>query len=230
MKKHLVYFFLLLSFFSFSQSQQDKIDYYSWFDAVVGVENSGLYNGVRFKEKFKVFKDNHEFYRTSTFLVGDILYDKQPFFKVPMKYDAYNDMLIVKIPYKSVHITLQLIKEKIEYFKLEDKLFANISKGNTLGFYEVLFENSQLVLYKKHKKIKNRHIHKKQVYTIFKDQFKYFIKRDFIFYRVKSKGDFTKLFPQQKKKINIFYRLNRVLLKLDMDTFMVKLLKHLNTN
>ena len=60
------------------------------------------------------------------------------------------------------------------------------------------------------------------VYYQFRSKDEYYILYQDTFYPVKNKGDFLKLFPNQKKQINDFFAGNKYLIKSDYDGFIIQ--------
>ena len=235
-KQIIVFFFILNSITFLAQTNSNQKNYYNWFDAVVGVENTGIYNGIEYNKKYRTLKGSHEFYITSQFVSGNIVYDGQPYYDIAMKYDVYNDEIIIKLSNQKAFNIIQLIKEKIASFSINNKQFVRVSNDTDKallnvneGFYELLFQDNYLKLYKKHIKSRNERLDKDFFYHIFKDKKEYYLKYKQQYYKVKSKANFSKIFPEHKKNINAFYKNNKVLRKSDYDMFLNKLSRHIET-
>ena len=225
----IIFLFILKSTISFSQNQSNQENYYKWFDDLIGIENTGIYNGFEYRKKYRTLEGSNEFYLTSQFVKGNIVYDQQPYYDIEMKYDINEDIIIVKLFTQSSFNIIQLVKEKIESFSINNKRFVRITNNEKEGFYELLFKSNYLTLYKKHEKQRNERLDKDFVYYVFKDKKEYFIQYNQKYHRIKSKADFSKLFPEQKKSINSFWKNNKVLYNSDYDMFLHKLSKHIET-
>ncbi|SNR66250.1 hypothetical protein [Lutibacter flavus] len=234
----LILFFLIQSTTIYSQIHKPEHEnYYKWFDAIIGVGNTGIYNGIEYEKKYRTLGESHEFYITSQFLNGDIVYDSQPYFNIEMKYDVFEDELIVKLPSQyGGSIIIKLIKEKIDSFNINNNRFVRIYIGDkeqiseiNRSFYQVLYQSNYIKLYKKHRKTKLARSDKDFIYNVFKEQIESYIYYDKKYHQVKSKGDFLRLFPEQKKRINAFYKSNKVLRKSDNDKFLIELSKYIES-
>lgn len=230
----LILFFLIQSVTIYSQiNKPEQENYYKWFDAVVGVGNTGIYNGVEYEKKYRTLGESHEFYATSQFLSGDVVYDSQSYFNIEMKYDVFEDELIVKLPNQyGGSIIIKLIKEKIESFNIKNNQFVRIYIGDKeqisemdRDFYQVLYQSNTIKLYKKYRKSTVERSDKVFIYNIFKENNESYIYYDNKYYKVKSKGDFLRLFPEHKKRINAFYKSSKALRKSDNDKFQIELSK-----
>jgi len=239
-EKKIVLFFLIISSINITTSVKGQTNfntnnnYYNWFDNIIGVENTEINNGIVYKEKYKTIDGNHKFYSTSKFINGNITYHKQPFFNIEMKYDIYDDEIIIKLPNQSSFSIIQLIKDKVDTFSINNHKFINISKNQETfyneeisGFYEIPFQSKKITLLKKHKKERKQRIGN-FVYSQFKDNSSYYIFYNLKYYKINSKNKLLKLFPSLKKNIASYYSSKKQQLKVDPDLFMVNLTKHLN--
>ncbi len=231
----IILLFLFIISSSYSQNQSNQKDYYKWFDNYIGIENTGLFNGLRYKEEYRTIEGNHKFYLTPNFINADIVYDGQSYFDIKMKYDLYEDQIIVNLTTHSGNSILQLLSDKVESFNIKDINFVKLSDKHTLnsndiikGIFEIVYKSSNLILYKKNKKIAKKHLTKKYIYYTFnfKNQYFYYFNNDF--YLISSKSSMIRIFPNYKKEINTFYNKNKNLLNSDFDTFIMQLSVKLN--
>ncbi|AUP81469.1 hypothetical protein [Flavivirga eckloniae] len=237
--KKLILLIIFICFYSFnfhSQNEQNSNNYYKWFDSVINVSNTSLLNGINFKEEYRTIEDNNQYFLTKQFLPGNVVYDGQSYYDIPMKYDIHNNELIIRLTDEKGHyLVIQLTKKHIENFKIDNHKFINadqlkldIPVFSREGFYEVLFHNSNLSLFKKHIRDKRERLGDKFSYIEFVYKSKFLIKHNNKISNIRSKKDLIRLLPEQKKAINAFYDKNRVLRKSNYDTFLINLLKHLN--
>ncbi len=234
-KKYTLRFILILLFLFitnsfYSQTQSSQKDYYKWFDNYIGIENTGLFNGLRYKEEFRTLEGNHKFYLTPNFINADIVYDGQSYFDIKIKYDLYEDQIIVNLTTNSGSSILQLLSDKVESFTIKDNYFVKLLDNQAInsndivtGIFEIAYKSSNLILYKKNKKIAKKHLTKKYIYYTFniKNQYFYYFNNDF--YLINSKSSVIKIFPKYKKEINSFYNKNKNLLNSDFDAFIIQL-------
>ena len=241
MKKNKSCIALMLMSFLFTANAllaQDQAlsSYYNWFDAVIGVENTGLFDGIQYNERYRTINEKHKFFAAPKFLVGSLIYDNQPYYTVDMKYDLYEDQVLVRLDNPDGgDIILQLIKSKVKEFTLEGSKFVNLDYGlddpeNLLGFHEVLFSKNELIFYKQNKKSKKDRLDKKIVYSEFNDDSNYKLFYNNEFYPIKNKRNLIKLFPELKKAINAYHNTNSILLETNPDAYMVQLLRSIQSN
>lgn len=225
---------ILLLFISpkiFSQDLNESKSIYKWFDSIVGVGNTGIYNGVEYLNEYKTLNGNDEFFITSDFLYGDVVYDQQPYFNIQMKYDVYKDELIVLLPGQNSRNIIKLIKTKIKSFSIQSSSFVgafkNLSKSR-LEFFEVIYEKGELKVFKKHRKERKVKLDKDFIYNKFEDKFDYYLVYDGDFYSVGSKRDIGRLFPKFKKDILSYASSIRRLYKVDYELYLIRLSEFIN--
>ena len=127
---------------------------YNLCDSILGQPNIGLFNGVAYIEKYKMINENHKFYKYSNFVKGNLVYDDKPFNNVLLKYDVFEDQLIVKSKLSPFESETLLNQDKINSFQIDDNDFINISielkNGDLMeGFFEVLLSHKSVNIYKK---------------------------------------------------------------------------------
>ena len=107
------------------------------------LERQILYNGRIWKYQF-YNADGHQFFLSPDFLTGSIGVDGYTFDSVKIKYDVFNDELLIK---RNDGTIIQLNKEMINSFSLYyiDKIFCfsnfnNYPVGNMTGYWNVLYD------------------------------------------------------------------------------------------
>lgn len=224
--------FQFLLFFStisiYSQTSHAEKALYNWFDTTVGHENSGLLDGIAYRELYKTNNGDHQFYSTSSFQKGNIIYKEQSYFDVDIKYDIHNDEVIVKIPTQTITLIVQLIKENVDKFSINNSEFIHLQDG----FYEVISKNKSLSLYKKHKKTSTKYYSGRFTFYRFNEsKNEYFLYFNNEYYKIsKSKKSLIKILPEYKNEINAFYKSQKELLNTNHDLFLKKLIIDLNNN
>lgn len=229
---------ILLSIPSFliSQNVQEKTGLYTWFDQIIGVDNTSLYNGTEHKEKYRFLNENSNYFNSSKFLTGNIIYDGELFYDVKLKYDAYQQEVIVRLQNRNLGSSvLKLFNSKIDEFSIMDSKFKKIEDktNGTIemsGFYEISFQNHNLIFYKKHQKVKREIFFENKIYPEFIDaKTKNILWYKNKYYLIDSKKDLVNIFPQLKKNISNFYRINKSIQKTTPDVFILEILKEIST-
>ena len=211
--------------------------YYNWFDSQVGVENTGLFNGIRYRELYRVRDGKHKFFQSPEFLTGNLLYDGQPYYDIPMKYDLFEDELIIELQANSGTSILKLLKDEVDGIEIDGHTFRHLrgtkvfrSGDDIDGLFEVLSETSSILLLKKHLKLRKKVLEDKMVLNEFREDDDYFIRYDGLYYPFRNKNDLIKAFPGSKKEINDFYSGSKYLLKTDPDLFMIRIVERIDSS
>lgn len=233
--KVVVLFFYLLPNLILSQSQVKQKNVYKLYDSIVGEGNIGLYNGLIYKKKHLSSDKSHEFYNSFNFIKGNIVYDSQPYFDIDIKYDVFNENIVVKLPFKGTFKVITLLNDKVNEFSINDKKFVNINnyfdsiKGTDLSiFYEVISEKNQIKILKLYKKEKREKLDKEYRYEVFKDKDEYYTVLNNSLYELKNKRDLIDILPDLKNQINLFYKSQKKLSKSDNEAFLKLLASHFN--
>ncbi len=217
----------------FGQTKHQDGEYYKWFDQVIGQENTGLYNGKQYVDPYvnRIINDRHAYFYSDKPLIGSVIYDKQTYYDVKMRYNLEIDQLLIHPKPGGVASILQLIFEKVDEFVINGFKFIKVENfyedGSVIkGFYLVLAENEDILLLKRIIKSKARGV--KQVIGDrlqykFVSTSKYILYTKDIYRDVKSKKDIIENFPELKKEIKQFFKTYRSLQKKDSDIFMQRL-------
>ena len=205
--KTFIYLFLLVPFsFLMAQMETNNSAAYVWFDNAIGVENSGLYIGREYTENYKFKNGKHKFFEFNGFQKGDVLYDGQPYYDVLLKFDVYENELLVKLPVEKGIAAFTLIKDEVTHFTIGNnrfiKVHENLEKEDALILYqEVLLETINFTFLKKHSADKK---------TIKEGRWSYveFLKKDSHsllyrgkYYQIRNKRDILNIFPNYKKQL-----------------------------
>lgn len=219
--------------FCFSQSKLSKSAYYEYYDLSVGAINNSIYNGLEYLDEDRSLNiDNHKFYSSYNFLPGSIVYGKQPFYDLKIKYDLLEDIVVLEfINIKVNHLGLN--SSMIESFVIGDDLFVRLPKDETLkpfygnGFFKVAYKGNSISLYVKHTKTRIEKIRNKKIFSSFKEDMKYFVKNNNIFFEVNKIKEVIKAIPSKENQIRAFYKKNSNLYKRNKNQFLVMLIKSL---
>lgn len=229
----LVIYFLIISStkWVWGQSLVHLPEYYNCFDKTVGVVNTSLYNGTQYDNAYLTSDQQGQFYRTKKFDEGIIVYDDQLYSKLQLQYDIYHDEVIAKLPHGLGNIVLQLLKNKIKRFRLDNHEFVKIDSEklngiSSEGFYEVAVNDPSLIFYIKHKKIKKKYVKDQKVYYKFANQYNYLFSYKEMFYSANTRSDIIKVFPAIKKEIVAYYNNYKAVQKSDINAFMIRLFSH----
>lgn len=216
-----------------AQAQYSEEVLTKYFDQRFGYENLEINNGTVHENEFRVSNNKHCYYPNENFEKGNITYNNQQYFDIPIKYDLYNDILVYK-PQNSNIISINLIKEKVSSFTINNKnfiyidnLFSPLSHIKK-GYYEESVSGKNFVFYIKHHRSRREIIKESSIYHEFDDNYEYYIKSEGAFHKISSKKDVMKIFPELKQKINDLYSAYDKLKKTNEAVFYEKLMTYLN--
>ncbi|WP_299627954.1 hypothetical protein [uncultured Tenacibaculum sp.] len=225
MKKLNIFFLNLFIIQSLlSQEQKPEQQLYSFLDNTINNVNTKLSYGDVYKEKYiKKTKNNHNFFDSSTFKKGSIIYRNEVFYDVLLKYEIVDDYVIIKLSNLKQNLSIIPGKRFVESFQIDTISFINTKQH---GFLEVINSNKHFSIFRKHTKVRkdnndNRFIH--HTFKKKKDLY-YILLKEQAYIPVKSKRDFIKIYPTQKKVISKFYKTNKNLLKQNFKEFLIKLM------
>lgn len=231
---YLFAFFINVS--SLHSQSKDDILIYNWFDKVTGKENLDINNGTLNNNPYKTIGYESMYYNNDDYQSGTLNYENQIYFDVYLKYDLYNDQLIINPSGLNKKIGINLNSSKVASFTIEGKHFVKIDKKDSLkpevptGYYEEIKIAPDFIFYIKHHKEIRKKISDNGVYYNFTSNNLFFIKYLNKISKIERKKDILKLFPEQKKQINEFYLMNREIKKSNLNQFMENLIKSISNS
>lgn len=202
-----------------------------WFDAQIGMENSRLLNGTAYNEPYRITTPKNNLFNGTTGK-GSVLYDGYWFTDLQMRYNIFDDALIVQLDSRDGIKIVELVREKVERFTLHGSTFTNflpgISSGGIKGFHEILLEQGSISLFKKHAQSIIAKRDKQVLYYEFEPiEGHYAFNYNNDIYLIGSRNDLEKIFPQYSKEIRSYYRDNRSALRSRPDNFYTTLFRDL---
>lgn len=234
LQKELLFIILFVLFLNspkiFSQNNNEVVTY-NWFDKNFGKESLDFNNGSGHLNFDKTVNDHHRYYNTDEFKNSYIIYEGQSYFNLDLKYDIFNDQLVVRPYIESSYIQINILKEKVDSFKIENEKFINLKQIPTnfkSGYYEEIIIGNNTVLYIKYYKEKENVIKDNYVLIDYKPHFDYLLLKDNKFTLINDKKEIIKLYPDQKRKTNDFFLMNKDLRKTNQVLFMKNLIKYIN--
>lgn len=228
MKKILSTVLIVTSFLSFGQSYKQKL--HNWFDDNVGIENTNIFQGVKYEEKNQPIKDRHSYFKESQYVKGSVLYKGEYFFNIKMKYDLFDQELIVLFERENRNrIAIQLFKKSVDEFYLHNTHFIRLGINDTSDFYEEAFKSSLLKLYIKNRKTKKEIQYRGKLLNVYKESnFQYILYYKNVYSKINSRKNIINIFPKQKQLINSFFKENSSLRKKNYNLFLVNLINYLD--
>lgn len=235
MKNHCRIYFIFLPIFLFStvnlfaQSLNTIELGYASFDKLVGVENTSLFQGILYTESYRTVNDLKPFFKSTDFLYGNIWYKGQPYYNQLLKYDVFDDELLILLGDKGN--TLRLSKKDVDSFTIQDHQFIHLKDGIDFesGYYEELFKNETFELYAKHKKKILERRSEKVVYYEFKDRkIEHLLFYQNQYHELNSKKDILQVFPNYKTQINQLYKQAKKTHNNDSNALILMVVQQLN--
>ena len=226
---------LLFTFCFTSVHSQQRIEQLTKaFDSVVGTENLPLINGTFHLNTFRVVNEKNRYY-DEDYQKGNVAYDGEQYFDVNLKYDLYEDVLIVQPFTTSRDIGVNLIPSKTLSFKLDGKDFVNFEKyypnlqeENISGFLEEVEYAPNLRLFIKYYKDYREKNDRSYTYYEFYENHDFYLLRDGNFREITSRRDVYKIFPEYKDQIKSFYKGNKDLANSNEVMFFKNLAEYLS--
>lgn len=214
---------------------QNNQEVYNWFDSQVGIENTGLFSGIEYIEIDRGSNGFTRFIDPYSFSTGFVSYNGQTYYDIPLKFNVYDEKVIVNIGQNSGTKVFEIFAAKIDSFSIEDRKFI---QSQTLdiktelpitGFIELIQDNGDLRLFKKLKKAKSSKIKNKTVEFEYKwIKPKYYLMFDNKMYEVKRKKDFIEVFPEFKDELKQL-KIDRNTTKKSPDSQVILLTKTINS-
>lgn len=225
-------FGLLLNIPSIHSQIVKEIEIYNWFDKNLNIEALDIKNGHAHLNFDRTVDGQHRYYNSDTFKQGSVNYNNQNYFDLFLKYDIYADEVVLR-PYDESNTTkINLNKENISYFSINNEKFVNLKELSKSifrgGYYEETSINSDITLYVKYYKEKKK-INKAETDLIeYLPNYEFVLLKDRKFSLINDKKEIILLYPESKRKINDFYFMNRSLRKENTSLFMKNLIKYIN--
>lgn len=222
---------LLLTLAAFSQSTPRDI-IFETYDTMVGMDNTGLFNGTEFTDLFLNTDGTYRYYNGYDYTRGSVTYNGQYYADVLLKYDLLEDNLLTRSDDNLSVFNVKLIPGFVGTFSIHGRNFVRLPdtaiKPGGNGFYEAAYLGRDVALYIKHtKKMKDKALRSGVQYR-FLDANYYMLKYKGAYSVVSSQKDFRKLFPEKSEEIRKFYKSFKNLNRSNPDAFMVQLTKYLD--
>lgn len=233
MKKHSLYLivFLFSAYFSYAQNnKKDKI--FETYDAIVGADNTKLYNGTEFTDLFLNTDGSFRYFNGFDYSKGSVTYSGEYFVNVSLKYDLLEDNLLARSDDNLSIFNIKLIPEFVDSFSIYKRNFVRLTDTNLgfsgNGYFEEAFIGDKLQLYIKHAKRKKDLVKGKALQYKFTDDNFYLVKKAGNYFVVRSIKDVRKLLPENEEHIRQFYKTYKSLYKSNREVFMKKLVTYLD--
>lgn len=164
--------------------------------------NARYFNGREYTiQEFR--PTGHQFFESFDWDTTSIVYAGHSYTGVVAVYDIHRDEYVIQ-NHNGLHRII-LSSEDLSDFTIHGHRFTRIDSGLKPGFYEVIYDGKTKV-YCKRFKTRTEDLSDKVVQIIYAVEDRYYIRKDQIYYQVKSKKSVLKLFGDKKREIRRFMR------------------------
>ena len=220
-----------IGFGAFSQTNSEN-NIYETYDKIVGLDNTGLYNGTEFTDAFLNTDGSYRYFKGFDYSKGSVIYNGQKYVNVSLKYDLLEDNLLVRSDDNLSIFNVKLIPEFVNSFSIYNNNFVRLTGTNLnisgSGFFESAYIGNDLSLYIKHTKKKKDKALKSGIQYKFSEVNFYVLKTNGKYHLVNSEKDIEKILPEKKEEIRSFSKSYNALYKSNRDSYMAKLVKYLD--
>jgi hypothetical protein len=149
MKYLLVFSLFILSFqfsvFAQEQSRDDRTDYEKLYKSILDEYgfDQVLVNGIFYKDRYGI-KVGHQFYMEDQLYKGTLIYRGKEYKEVEMKYDIFDQQLILFIKNNNSIAWIVPSNDFISAFSLGNKFFSKYNFQGEPKFYQVVYDKEKL--------------------------------------------------------------------------------------
>jgi hypothetical protein len=189
---------------------------------------SRLFNGSRYVPPKQTF-EQHPYFLSEDWITGSLFYDGEYFHDVPLMYDLATDVLITE-HFPSGH-AIRLVREKLDHFSMGTHFFEKIINDSVAGslpgtgFYDILYPGESKVIALRSKFLREK-IEGRIVTITYEEKNRYFIRRNGVFFSVRSKGSVLKLMDDRRQDLRKFMKLQRIVFSDDRERALKSLAEH----
>ncbi|WP_425234334.1 hypothetical protein [Ulvibacterium sp.] len=196
-----------------AQVEKDVSSHYNWFDSLIGIENLEMHYGAVYVEKHRSKSKKSKFFPSPYFSPGHVVIDNLPYYSLNLKYNIYEDELLMQAANEFGGKVLKLYKDKINNFTIADHTFIRID-GSEInndavdsGFYEVVLEKPPFTLLKRYRRLLKEQLGANLIFYEFEVLDPEFVVHyNTVYHRLKKIGDIKALFPQNTVQLNDFIK------------------------
>lgn len=172
-----------------------------------------LYNGSKYRAPEHTLEE-HPYFLSEDWIMGSVHYDGDLFENVPLMLDLSQGALVTE-HYPSGH-PIQLVYGKLQGFSIAGHNFEKIENENvgnslpTSGFYEVLYAGPTRLVARRQKQ-EHEQIVSTEIQRSYEERNRYFLFKNGVFFKVKSKRSVRKLLTDKKQEVKRFFKQHKAL-------------------
>lgn len=179
-------------------------------DYMAKVERQSLLYRGKIEKRYNFKYTGTYFAFQDQYVSGSIMYNKKLYRDVLLNLNSFTDEVSVRL--SESHLPIVLDKTLIEWFKLGDNHFVRVSGDKVLadGFYQVLVDDGDRLykkIYQAYREELSGSGQQTYVERLFTPEITYYVSKEGEpFVKVSGKGTFVKLYKEDKKEINRYFR------------------------
>ncbi len=170
-------------------------DLESWYDELVGLENTPLVHGVFYKIEINS-PDTDPFFVSANWDFGKVNYRGQTYKDVLLLYNTQSDIVLVKHP-SFTNQPIKLFQDQVAWFELAGKRFEamrEVELPMRPGYYEIFYEGDKISMIVKRRKTETLESSK----VVYKEEDRYFLEMEGKTIRYNGRRSFRKLGDEYK--------------------------------
>ncbi|MGB7842295.1 MAG: hypothetical protein WBL21_05860 [Salinimicrobium sp.] len=180
---------------------------YTGFDATIGIQNTEIFTGLEYIEEHRMINEKDKFFGENRFRPGTVFYNGEPYFNIPIKYNIFNDVLLVQLPNQRGKSEFKLLPNRLQGFGLDSHYFVNVwDKDNDFsGIYELIFRSHHIKVLKKYRLNMNKVSGRQLVHYEFEpERPKYYFSIDGNYFKL-NRENLLRSFPDNRSFIRKSY-------------------------
>ena len=187
-------------------------------------DQSRLYNGTEYAGYPFRFNEGSPFFLTNQGQRGSIIYDNIKYDGVYLSYDEMTGVVI----FNDENHRIQLSNERISGFTIWNYRFIRIIRDSLspaepeTGFYNILYEGKLSVLKKEIKTTRLIYSYSQEMIRVIDVETIYYFRKNNSYYPIRNQKELLNYFPDRKKEIQHFIRINKLSFKKDPDNLLTQ--------
>jgi hypothetical protein len=178
--------------------------------------------------------DGHPFFLENYWESGTVMFEGQHYDSIEMRYDIYNDLLLVKYIDKEGRVTpIQLYNSKVDEFRIMGHHFVRLKEdtlsGFKTGFFDLLQDGETAKVLAKRKKEINRSVNSSDQVKEYLQKDKYYIMINQDYYDVNGKKSIIKVLSDRKSELKIFLKKNKSRFRKNEERQLIEVVQYYNS-